>query len=326
MDARLLEESGSHEPRKTGIFCRSFPGFLASRSNFFNRLFATVVIFPKKFATVKDRRYNGLSCQRMKTLFRPLLVALILGSRVATAAPPSVRLSDKEAGDIGRKVWRNECGGTVEGLTSWNAGENFASLGIGHFIWYPKGAAGPFEESFPKLVSHLKTRGASLPKWLDLDTKCPWSTRAEFQHDQKSARMTELRELLSSTLRLQAEFLVQRLENALPKMLAAAPSGHREKVRAQFQRVLQSGGAGAYALVDYVNFKGEGVLETERYRGEGWGLLQVLENMTGTGAAGRDFSNAAKEVLTRRVRNSPPERHEERWLSGWKIRVAGYAE
>ena len=32
-------------------------------------------------------------------------------------------------------------------------------------------------------------------------------------------------------------------------------------------------------LIDYVNFKGEGVLETERYRGRGWGLLQVLEGM-----------------------------------------------
>ncbi|MEA3211856.1 MAG: hypothetical protein QOE70_4913 [Chthoniobacter sp.] len=37
--------------------------------------------------------------------------------------------------EIGRRVWQNECGGTREGLTSWNADESFASLGIGHFIW-----------------------------------------------------------------------------------------------------------------------------------------------------------------------------------------------
>ena len=35
-------------------------------------------------------------------------------------------LSDKELDSIGRRVWVNECGGTRDGLTSWNAGENFA--------------------------------------------------------------------------------------------------------------------------------------------------------------------------------------------------------
>ena len=43
---------------------------------------------------------------------------------------------------VGRKVWVNECDGTVAGLTSWNADEAFPSLGIGHFIWYPAGKGG----------------------------------------------------------------------------------------------------------------------------------------------------------------------------------------
>jgi hypothetical protein len=38
---------------------------------------------------------------------------------------------------VGKKVWINECDGTVAGLTSWNGDEAFPSLGIGHFIWYP---------------------------------------------------------------------------------------------------------------------------------------------------------------------------------------------
>ena len=29
-------------------------------------------------------------------------------------------------------------------------------------------------------------------------------------------------------------------------------------------------------MIDYVNFKGDGLKPTERYKGEGWGLLQVL--------------------------------------------------
>src|SRR5256885_6885854 len=122
--------------------------------------------------------------------------------------------------------------------------------------------------------------------------------------------------------------MVNRLETALPKMLDEAALADRENVRQQFERVA-SAPQGYYALVDYVNFKGEGVLHTERYRGEGWGLLQVLEQMhgSGSGAAGtREFSNSAAAILRRRVQNSPPERHEARWLPGWLNRVRTYAE
>src|SRR2546425_6372315 len=184
------------------------------------------------------------------TRFVCAVIAAALFLQGDASAAPQIKLSEKEAAAIGRKVWRNECAGTVEGLTSWNAGENFASLGIGHFIWYPKGVDGPFEESFPKLVKLFQSRGVKLPDWLQPELKCPWSSRAEFERDAHGKRMTELRELLVSTIRLQTEFLVQRLENALPKMLDTAEPSHREKVREQFYRVLRSGGAGAFALID----------------------------------------------------------------------------
>lgn len=249
-----------------------------------------------------------------------LLAAFLLAGHAAHA------LSDAELDSIGRRVWKNECGGTREGLTSWNAGENFASLGIGHFIWYPKGVNGPFEESFPKLVHFLRANKASVPPWLQETMDCPWSTRAEFQAASHSPKMNELRDLLASTVRLQSRFLAQRLEAALPKMRAAAPAPARENVARQYQRMLGSG-AGVFAMIDYVNFKGEGTKETERYKGEGWGLLQVLERMHGSGpGAAREFSQAAAEVLTRRVQNAPGDRHEERWLAGWKARVRAYAE
>jgi hypothetical protein len=80
-------------------------------------------------------------------------------------------------------------------------------------------------------------------------------------------------------------------------------------------------------LVDYVNFKGEGIAPGERYQGEGWGLLQVLQGMSGTtpGQAALDeYSISADRVLTQRVVNAPPERHEERWLPGWRARVRTY--
>ena len=251
----------------------------------------------------------------MKSRLLPL--ALLLGIVSAHA------LSDKELDSIGRRVWVNECAGTRDGLTSWNAGENFASLGIGHFIWYPKDARGPFEESFPKFAKYLAANGVRVPVWMQGD--CPWSSRAEFQSQFHSPRANELRGLLVNTLRLQSRFLAQRMEESLPKMLSSAPAGQRENVKAQFER-LRASGAGTFALIDYVNFKGEGTKAEERYEGEGWGLLQVLAGMKGGGDAAREFGRSAAEVLTRRVQNSPPARNEQRWLPGWKNRVAAYGD
>lgn len=241
-------------------------------------------------------------------------------------AQSPVSLSHEEAMRIGHKIWNNECGGLISGLTSWNAGENFASLGIGHFIWYPENARGPFEESFPKFIDFAIARRVDMPTWLQ-QTACPWNSRGEFLRAQDSPRMKELRAFLARTVDLQTQFMVTRLQNALAKMLDEAPPAERENVRRQFDRLANSAN-GCYALVDYVNFKGEGTLHTERYRDQGWGLLQVLEGMqsnaTGPSAA-KEFSRAAAEVLKRRVQNSPPERNESRWLPGWINRVKTYA-
>lgn len=238
----------------------------------------------------------------------------------------AVTLSPAEALRIGKKIWQNECNGTVSGLTSWNSGENFASLGIGHFIWYPEGAHGPFEESFPKLISFISSRGAKLPEFLlrgALD-HCPWKSRTEFLRAQETPEMKQLRQFLADTVDHQAQFLVARLQHALPKMLEETAPSNRANVQRQFERVARSGGC--YGLVDYVNFKGEGVLHTERYRNQGWGLLQVLEEMHGSnGNPLQEFSASAKAVLTRRVKNAPPERNESRWLAGWIKRVNSYS-
>ncbi len=235
----------------------------------------------------------------------------------------SIELSDSQARTVGKRLWQNESGASIAGLTAWNAGEDFASLGIGHFIWYPIGRRGPFEESFPPLLAFLRSSGAPVPTWLGEAKGCPWATRAEFLAATNSAKMKELRDLLARTIGLQARFAANRLQQALPKMLAAAPSDDRATIEHNFTRVAALPN-GAYALVDYVNFKGEGTLTTERYKGEGWGLLQVLKTM-GNGPALQEFSRAADKVLTRRVQNAPAERGEQRWLPGWRNRVKSYA-
>ncbi|MEP6603670.1 MAG: hypothetical protein ABJB69_06975 [Spartobacteria bacterium] len=265
------------------------------------------------------------SSARPRSVFYSLSI-LAIGSSLLAQPLAAINLSEAESQRIGRKVWQNECNGTVAGLTSWNEGEDFASLGIGHFIWYPEGRRGPFDESFPTLLGFVAARGAKLPASLQAGSElhCPWKSRSAFLAAQKSGEMKELRQFLVSTINLQAQFLAERLQNALPKMLAETAPANRARVEQQFQRVAGSP-SGRYALIDYVNFKGEGVLSTERYNGQGWGLLQALEEMeTGGSDAAKEFSRAAAAILTRRVHNAPGGRNEAKWLPGWLNRVRGY--
>lgn len=255
---------------------------------------------------------------------RAIAVVALLSGSACLAADSAIRISDAEAGRIGRKIWLNECAGTKNGLTSWNKGEDFASLGIGHFIWYPQGRRGPFKESFPALRDYLQSQGVKLPRWLADANFCPWPDRASFMKDFDGARLSGLRDLLASTVGWQARFAALRLEASLPLMLASAPAVQRGTIRTNFYRVANVPG-GLYALVDYVNFKGEGTSATERYSGEGWGLLQVLAGMSASGAPAAAFARSADHVLARRVELSPPARGEKRWLPGWRNRVATYA-
>ncbi|MES2595934.1 MAG: hypothetical protein V4662_11390 [Verrucomicrobiota bacterium] len=247
-------------------------------------------------------------------MFLRFLSLLLLATLTASAA---VSLSQAQLQRVGQRIWQNECAGTVSGLTSWNSGEDFASLGIGHFIWYPAGKRGPFEESFPPLAAFLASRGVKVPAYAN--GPCPWNTKAGFEADKGGARQKELRTLLSQTVPLQTEFILARLQRALPKMLAETQQ--KKRVQANFDG-LSTTPEGAFCLIDYVNFKGEGTAKTERYAGQGWGLLQVLEGMASPTPAA--FAASAKATLSRRVQNAPPARKEQRWLAGWHNRCDGY--
>lgn len=252
------------------------------------------------------------------------------GSGRQNAAPAGgsrIKLTAVQQRKIGNKIWQNECSGTVAGLTSWNRGEDFASLGIGHFIWYVPGRPARFDESFPKLISYMKARNVAMPGWLKSQNGCPWNSYAEFQAARNSARMTELRQFLANTIEVQTAFIVQRLEQALPKMMqATSDPGSKNRLRGTFYAVAESP-QGVYALIDYVNFKGEGIKAGERYKGQGWGLRDVLLEMRGQprgAAAAAEFSEAAKRVLNRRISNSPPARNEAQWRAGWMNRCDTY--
>ena len=237
-----------------------------------------------------------------------------------------LKISKAELNAVADRIFKNEAGGKKENIVYWNTGEDFPSLGIGHFIWYRAGQRGKFAESFPQLVAYYRAHDIKLPKIIEENEYSPWTNSDELFRLKRimDNDITELTNFLYNTKDIQVAFIFERLENSLEKMMAI--SDNPENVKKQFYRVAQSPN-GLYPLIDYVNFKGEGITRTETYNGEGWGLLQVLENMKGTGsgkAALEEFSNSAKAVLERRVKNAGPDSNEKKWLQGWLNRCDTY--
>ena len=131
---------------------------------------------------------------------------------------------------------------------------------------------------------------------------------------------------MTRTVRLQTSFIANRINKLLPKLLRNVPVAERKGIRDKFISLARTK-EGLFALIDYTHFKGDGLHETERYAGEGWGLLQVLQEMhapqDGTTPL-QEFIRAARTILRRRVHHAPPRRNEARWLGGWENRVASY--
>ncbi len=236
----------------------------------------------------------------------------------------ALSISSEDAHLIGEKIWKNECSSSKEKLTHWNVGENFASLGIGHFIWYPQNTPKKFQETFPNLITFLKAHGKAIPIWLETSETCPWDSRENFYQNIHSSEMKELRAFLYETRHLQATFIAQRLDSAIVEILKLCPKNSKDHIAQAFETLSKSA-KGLYAMIDYLNFKGSGTAPEEQYQGQGWGLLQVLLLIPSTSQSPiEDFASAAKKVLETRVQNAPPERNEARWISGWLNRIATY--
>lgn len=268
---------------------------------------------------VKSRKFNAV------------IVILGFGSLFCSpAAAQTPELNGSSAQWLAERIFANECSSDPNCLTSWNIGEEFPSLGLGHFIWYRKNQQEIYQETFPDLIKFYHAKGIRTPNWItelqDLDS--PWQTREQFYAEFDDHRLTELRSFLQQTLPVQVSFIIQRQQQALTKILAHTPVEQRPAITALYRAIaVAEPPLGTYALIDYVNFKGEGIAATERYQGQGWGLLQVLQTMLAT--PGEEplmarFSDAAGDVLRRRVANAPAQRNEQRWLAGWLNRVATY--
>ncbi len=267
-----------------------------------------------------------LFSQHKKTLMAGLMALLFIPNSAYSFDFST--LSAQERQHIADKIFANECNRSRECLVAWNDGENFASLGIGHFIWFPAGVHPPFQESFPDVLAWMDKSHIEKPDtlaWLTPQTPCPWPNKAAFLSPSQQPKIQALRQWLDINKEAQVSFILLRLQDALEKMVSVSTAAEATVIRAQFERIAQAKGGG-YILADYVNFKGEGVKESERYQGEGWGLRQVLLSMSASFDARQAFVQAAKAVLQQRVDLSPPSRGEQRWLKGWFKRLDTYLQ
>jgi len=235
----------------------------------------------------------------------------------------------KELRLVSDKIFLNESGGVKSKLVHWNHAEDFASLGIGHFTWYPAGRKQRFGNKFPELLAFMVKNGVRLPAWVDRarHSGAPWRTRAELMAAKNTPQVKELEHFLYHTRDIQAAFILKRAEHAIPRLVKAAPQQHRSLVQHNLHSLMKSP-TGRYALVDYINFKGEGLSMRGGYKGQNWGALQVLIAMRPEGssrAAVNSFATAAMQVLQRRADNSP-NRKDQRWIPGWRNRVDTYRQ
>lgn len=237
-------------------------------------------------------------------------------------------LSPEDAYKIGMQIWNNEASQRVDLLVFWNPNESFPSLGIGHNIWYPENQFAKYTEEFPKLCNYLQKNGIVLPAWLTkaLSKGAPWKIREEFLQDKK--RTEELRNLLSSTINLQTNFMIERLEQQWPLILEAAPAQYKDKLKNIF-KLMTSSALGTYALIDYLNFKGSGLNPNEIANGYQWGLLQVLLNIPDDITKeniNKLFAISAAKILLKRIENSGPNYNTIRFMHGWVKRISTYID
>ena len=237
--------------------------------------------------------------------------------------------TDAQADCAAQMIFMNECSGKEKNLLYWSPDEAFPSLGIGHFIWYPENASGPYLESFPGFLDFAIEMKLAVPEWITAmpAPHAPWHTRKEFERDLNSDRVRKLRAFLRDTKREQAHYIIRRFRRIFPSILEDLEEADREPVKGKYELLMRHP-EGAFAMIDYVNFKGEGLRADARYEGEGWGLAQVLLEMKvpdNPDKALDEFILAAERVLERRVSHSSRPEVEARWLPGWKKRLQGYS-
>jgi hypothetical protein len=229
--------------------------------------------------------------------------------------------TDEKISSFEKKISKNELSFSKYHLVYWNPHEPFLSLGIGHFIWFPKGQTFPFEEAFPNLLKFLKAQNCQIPSWIDDNFTCPWQTRTEFEKDHQ--KQIELKRLLESSTALQTRFIVKNSFEVFDKIISSCDDDSKKIVEERIKKLLEDP-RGLFALIDYNHFKGSGLCEKEFKYGKGFGLKQVLLSLSDDSINLDSFVKTAQDILKERVRLSRGQ--EDKWLSGWLKRIDRYRQ
>ncbi len=240
----------------------------------------------------------------------------------------------------------HEFGNSKLQVAQWNDGEDWLSLGVGHYIWYPKEGEKKYTESFPDLIKFACSNGytGSLPKEIGYTGGnpvlgvCPWNSKKEFE-DPKTKNSDELKNIQNFLLgqdmqKQQALFQYNRLLDFMDKW---KPANKVEEHAKEFAGRLMQDPKGLLQMIDYVNFKGEGTAPGEYYKNnkgevDRWGLKQVLETAVNEGQ-GLTFIEAAKSTLNRKINTDPkicekhtnPEECKKDLKAGWEKRINDYS-
>jgi hypothetical protein len=311
--------------------------------------------FPKSAPSYNDTEWLELDVVAMRRLY-PLSSPLI--------SQPAFLQKLSEA------LYKNEADCKNHNLTHWGKHEEFPSLGLPHAIWYGKSTSKKYQEQFPELVRYLRKNLKLNPQQIAwpalLQTEplpaAPWESQEEFaklkkislaienvkesleltaiQNTQKAQykaayALFELRHFLSNPqiLQLQAQFVLEKTFLSLHRILAASHRESPEGAQLLYRKIqlLLNSPEGVLAIVDYLNFKGEGLKPSERtpLGKHPWGLKTVLETMATSDLANAPlhFAQAALCSLQRLAyhsgsADSATQLQRYAWLNGgWKTRV-----
>ena len=259
--------------------------------------------------------------------YSPSIPSLQVATEYIAGSTEPLSIPPEESLDIGMKIWMNTSGQNTRNLTYWKEGEEFPSMGIGHFTWPPYTYRGPFSKGrFHELLTFFQENGVTLPSWLEKSRFAPWASSKLFYREIDSSQMKELRAILYNTIPLQAQYMSKKINSVFLEMLRPLSIKERKHLTRQFFHVANAP-QGHYILTDYLNFKNSGTDPKERYNNTGWGLLQVLQMMGAPDAPKdsiSDFVACSKALLERRIQNAPPDRHEEQWFEDWIKRLETY--
>jgi len=237
--------------------------------------------------------------------------------------PREILVDKSEANSIGLKIAKNQGITHPTKQISWHIDNKYASLGIANFIWFPEIPVST-QPSFNGLLKYIsQTQG--LPVWLVDKDYPPWSSRQDYLSSKHDLFKRQLNDFLQKNIDTQTQYLIIFLEARLPKMLDQIKSPFAKMhLYENFYHIAMEKN-GVYALIDYFVFQGDGIYASDRYRNQGWGLLQVLDNMKGkSNNLLREFIYSANLLLTRRIANGSSE--EEEQLANWRIRLNTYLE